>query len=97
MSDRLDRHLSDLDYQIGAAHGRVEMAYALDQHEARKEAAFRRLEALIQERDALRRAWSSADRDEPQEGSEHTEPRKRALFGPGVEEIPIYDPEALIW
>lgn len=83
MNGRLERRLARLDYRIGAARGAVEVAYALDQHEDRKEAAFRHLEALIEERDALRRAWAEVLRP------------GGTLFGPGPGEIPVYDPEAL--
>lgn len=92
----LDRRLSHLDYQIGAARASVETAYALDLHESHKEAAWSHLVALLRERTALRLRWAANVDHGPD----------RIVAGEGLallaaelteEEIPIYDPETLIW
>ncbi|QIN81104.1 hypothetical protein GBA65_21970 (plasmid) [Rubrobacter marinus] len=90
MIGRLDRRLARLDHRIWAAHGRVETAYALNLDEAHKQEAFRALDALLAERDALRREWSAPVR------RERPRPPVRALFGPGEDEVPVYDPGALV-
>ena len=86
----LDRRPACPDYRIGAAYGTVETAYAFDRREAHEEDAFLRLEDLIEARDALRGRWAAPERPEPDR------PRG-ALFGPGLDEIPVCDPEALVW
>jgi hypothetical protein len=71
-------------------YGTLKTAYALDLHEAHKQEAFRALEALLEERDALRREWAAPVR------LERARPPVRALFGPGEDEVPVYDPGALV-
>lgn len=95
MDGQLDHQLSYLDWQIEAARASIEAAYAVGNNEPTKEAAFRELDVLLLQRDGLRRRWSTTlgGFREQCESDDY----RRMLSGPDAEEIPLCDPEGLIW